>query len=745
MILVYAATIFLSAFLLFLVQPIIGKQVLPWFGGSAGVWTMCLAFFQTVLLAGYAYSDWLVRRGARTQAIVHLALLSAAVLTLPILARTVFKPTGAEDPTIQILILLVATVGAPYFLLSSTGPLLQAWTARALAYKRGHDAQRQTRVYRLFALSNFASLLALLAYPFAVEPHFTVPLQAWIWSGAFVLFAIMCGACALLALRAEPADLLDTPAADAPGQVVGVGAAPGSLSYVLWLCLSALGCVMLLAVTTHITQNVASVPFLWLAPLCLYLLTFILCFEGRIWYQRWLFYPLLIALVPLMAWGLSKDSAVLSFRYAVPLYCSGLFVLCMFCHGELARAKPAAAYLTRFYLLVSLGGALGGLSVGLAAPQLFSGYWELPLALIAAGALLWAVNAKEAWISPLLAAIVFAAGLWALLASPPAWFAVDDVRRVIGVVGGGALVLSALAYVLHRSPRALAAGLGLMAAVSASVLFNTYLDTLKTGTVQMSRNFYGVVRVRESSDKSERKLAHGVILHGTQFTDPAKQRIPTTYYAETSGAGLAMKYLRARLQRPLRVAVIGLGTGTMAAYAQSGDFFRFYEINPQVIALARKDFTYLAGGSKAGADVDTVLGDARLVLEAQPPQQFDLLVVDAFTSDAIPVHLVTREAMVAYKRHMAAGGIVAFHVSNRYLNLQPVVKQLADSQNMHAMWISNDRDEAHLSKTDYVLVTQDVRTPTQPPFAGNMRPIEIKPGMRVWTDDYNNLFDVFKW
>ena len=739
MIFLYSTTIFLSAFLLFLVQPIIGKQILPWFGGSAGVWSLCLAFFQTVLLAGYAYSDWLSRQRAPLQTILHVILLGVGTMMLPVVASAAFKPTGSQSPSVQILLLLTFTVGIPYFLLSSTGPLLQAWMVRAIPNSEGG----LPRIYRLFALSNLASLIALLAYPFFIEPYFSVSQQAQVWSGVFGLFALLCTGCAFVALRAAPLRAQQK-IADPATEIPSDGLPPGIGSYFLWISLPGLACVLLLSVTTHITQNVASVPFLWLAPLCLYLLTFILCFESNFWYRRWLFYPLLIGLLPLMAWGLSKDSAVMSFKYAVPLYCSGLFVVCMFCHGELARTKPQAHYLTRFYLLLSLGGAIGGLSVGLLAPLMFVGYWELPLALIMTGLLLWIVHAKEALLTPWLVSCLFAAGLWALLKWPPSWFKTENLPLLIGMVAASAVVLAGLGYLKHRSGRALAATFGLMAAVCSAVLFNTYLHTLQDGTLQMQRNFYGTVRVRQNSDGSERRLSHGVILHGMQFTDLARYRIPTTYYSETSGAGLAVQHLREQHKRPLRIGIIGLGVGTMAAYAKAGDWFGFYEINPQVIQLARKEFTYLQGASQAGAIVDIVEGDARLALEKQSPQQFDLLVVDAFTSDAIPVHLLTREALIVYLHHLARGGIVAFHVSNRYLNLQPVVKQLAQMQGLQALWISDERAELYLSRTDYVLVTQDPTMESKYPFAGRVTPITTKNTLKPWTDDYNNLFDIFK-
>lgn len=739
MIFFYSLSIFLSAFLLFLVQPIIGKQVLPWFGGSAGVWSVCLAFFQTALLAGYIYADYLSRKQLPFQAVLHTLLLGLATLTLPIVANEAFKPTASENPSLQILLLLGFTVAMPYFLLSSTGPLLQAWAARSTQ----KASTKLEQIYRLFALSNLASLIALLSYPFLIEPYFSVSQQAKAWSGLFVVFAFLCTACTFLSLKkaslAQQAFAKNLSVENSRNELK-----PSVSSYLLWLILPSLACVLLLSITTHITQNVASVPFLWLLPLCLYLLTFILCFESGVWYRRWLFYPLLIALLPLMAWGLSKDNAVLSFKYALPLYCMGLFVGCMFCHGELARIKPQAQYLTRFYLFLSLGGAIGGISVSLLAPLVFVGYWELPLALIMTGLMLWLVNAKEALLIPWLSACLFALGLWGLFKWTSFGSKIEHLPLLISIVGSGAFVLAGIGYLKHRSGTALAATLGLMAAICTTVLFNVYIRTLKDGTVQMERNFYGTVRVRQNLDGRERRLSHGVILHGMQFTDLARHRIATTYYSETSGAGLAVRYLREQRQRPLRIGIIGLGVGTMAAYAHAGDWFGFYEINPQVIDLAKTQFTYLAAAKNAGAALDIIGGDARLALEKQSSQQFDVLLVDAFSSDAIPVHLLTTEALRVYSRHLAAGGIVAFHVSNRYLELQPVVKQLAKLQNLHAFWISDEPAELYLSRSDYVLVSADPDLEGKYPFMGRSTPIKTQENMKTWTDDYNNVFDVLK-
>ena len=673
--LIYAATIFVSAFLLFLVQPVIAKQILPWFGGSAAVWTTCLVFFQFLLLFGYAYTDWTTRHmRPRVQVGLHVALAALSLISLPIIPDAVWKPAGDEDPVVRILGLLAATIGLPYFLLSTTGPLVQAWFARSFP---------QGTVYRLFALSNLASLLALVAYPPLIEPWTPTRTQSVAWSGGYVLFVMLCAAAGFFSLRASAASSMAGDASTA----AEAAAAPRTRDYVIWLLLAAMGSYMLLAVTNHITQNVASVPFLWILPLILYLVTFILCFEGRGWYQhRFFLGPLAVAVV-VMAWGLYAGGEIMDVTDAVPIYCAGLFVLCMFYHGELASRKPAPRYLTRFYLMVSLGGALGGLFVGVVAPLIFNSYYEFGIGLIFTG----------------LAAIYL---LWPL----PKW---------IPAVALGVTV--AMGYYVYE-----------------------YVHDLQRNVMLSMRNFYGVLRVKQTGPEDDpttvRRLMHGVIMHGEQYLEPNLRRQPTSYYGPDSGIGLAIKHYG---DRPLRLGVIGLGTGTLAAWGKPGDTIRFYELDPQVLAVAQRDFYYL---TESRAKIESALGDARLNLEREPPQKFDILVIDAFSSDSIPVHLVTKEAMAVYLRHMQPNGIVAFHVTNRYLNLPPVVKMIADAHGIASSYISHDPDEKdeRYARTDWVLVTRDRAFLRSDPVARAASEIKIPRGLSLWTDDFNNLLRILK-
>ncbi len=686
----FAVTITLSAFLLFLVQPVIARQILPWFGGSAAVWTTCMVFFQVVLLAGYAYSDFVIRRLApRRQAVVHGVLVLASLAFLPITPSASFKPEDADNPIGRILLLLAATIGLPYLILSTTGPLVQAWFARTYAH---------ARVYRLYALSNVASMLALVAYPPLIEPLVTGKMQSLGWSVGYALFAALAIAAAWHAARshgvlgAEPS----TPAATHATPAQPDTRAPAAREQALWLLLAALGSVLLLAITTHITQNIASIPFLWILPLAIYLITFILCFDGSGWYRpRWygvLGCVMVVLMLGGLGWrpdwsGLKIRSGLLPLDEAVPLYAFGLFVLCMFCHGELVARKPAPAFLTRFYLMISLGGALGGVAVGIVAPLAFDWYWELPIALVVlAAVLLYLTRGRIQWIATatLAAAIVLA------------WFYQESVRK---------------------------------------------------DTIEVSRNFYGTLRVKSANadDAADARwrLLHGVITHGEQYRSPAKARIATTYYGESSGVGRAIVTLRARAQgQPQRVGLIGLGVGTLATYGRAGDTYRAYELNPAVLELARRRFTFL---SDSKAEVQTALGDARLVLQREAPQHFDLLAVDAFSSDSIPVHLITREAIHAYRRHVADDGVIAFHISNRYLDLTTVVLRLAEEIGWSAIRVVDDpRDNSALYRSDWVLVTANKALIDALAVQHAVTPIVPDPTLPVWTDDFNNLFRILK-
>ena len=503
----------------------------------------------------------------------------------------------------RILGLLTVSIGLPYALLSTTSPLIQAW------YARRH---RSSLPYRFFALSNFASLLGLLAYPFLVEPNVTLRQQSLGWSTAYGVFVLLCGTAALVSGRNATSDTATTTVGGIDEETANNP--PRRRDHIFWLVLAACASMFLLSVTNHLTQNVASIPFLWVLPLSLYLLTFILTFDLEGLYHRKAWVWLLAGALAAMAYGLGTWNSRTPLKLVIPVFCAGLFIVCMFCHGELVKRKPAPQYLTSFYLMLSIGGALGGVLVGLVAPRVLPGYFELAIALIACTVMMLAVIDYRAW--RITAAISCA-------------------------VAAGVLVAS-----------------------------YTYVSSYQESARAMVRNFYGGLRVIEYDEGTEdeaRTMVHGTVIHGKQFTAPERQRERITYYGPGSGVGLAVKALR---RSPLRAGIIGLGAGSLAAYAERGDVFRFYEINPLVEMLARTEFTYLAD-SRGRTEV--ILGDGRLSLERERGQDYDLLVVDAFSGDSIPVHLLTTQALELYFRHLKPGGILALHITNTHLDLAPVV------------------------------------------------------------------------
>ncbi len=754
----YALTILVGAFLLFQVEPVIAKIILPWFGGSAAVWTVCLLFFQLALLLGYLYAHAIVRYlKPRMQMIVHSGLLLVSALALPIYPKMSWKPTGTEEPSIAILLLLARTVGLPYFLLSTTGPLLQAWYARRF---------KDVMPYRLYALSNAGSMFALISYPFLFEPVFGTHLQASMWSWAYCVFILLCGFTALQSGNA-PA-VLDV-AADASEH------RPGRRQYVLWIALPAVASMLLLAVTNHLSQNVAAIPFLWVLPLSIYLLSFILCFEGSGWYRRNPYLQLLAVALASMAYADSVDAhGAVPIKVLVPLFSMGLFVCCMVCHGELARLKPHPRYLTHFYLMISAGGALGGVMVALVAPYVFNALYEFELSLMVCGLLVLLVlsgDEEAAWYRGLLPPVrLTAATLAAALAG---YFAYDARGRLIGLgtvvvqrfsktweapddfqvtmllillVVEAALVLTALRLGKMRFQW------GALAAEALLLVLVGYLGfesrQMTSGYRLNVRNFYGALRVRDSGPPTEfdatRTLTHGTINHGEQFLNPARRDLPTTYYGVNTGVGIAIR--DKEKSGAIRVGVIGLGTGTIAAYGRDGDYYRYYEINPLVPRISQgQQFTFL---TDCKARHEIAMGDARLSLERElargQAENFDVLAVDAFSSDSIPVHLLTEEAMELYFRHLRPNGILAVHISNRYLDLEPVLAGEAAATGKLARVVDTDDDDSQdVFGATWVLLTSPA-SGFDEDVTGHSAPIETKRKVRLWTDDYSNLFQILK-
>jgi hypothetical protein len=681
--LLLALTIFLSAFLLFEVQPMMGRYVLPWFGGGPAVWTNCLLFFQTVLLAGYAYAHWLgSRRSVRFQAITHSAVLALSLLFLPIGPHAAYwKPASSDDPSGRILFLLLATAGGPYLALSASAPLLQRWFTIGAS---------ERSPWRLYALSNFGSFLALLSYPFLIEPYLRLQTQAWIWSGLYIAFALLCALTAWRVPRAaSPAEANDS---EIP--------APRITDVLFWIGLAACGSTLLLATTNQISQEIAVSPFLWVAPLSVYLLTFVIAFERERWYRRDLF-AVAVGIAAPAGCAILIAATALSLGGQLTAYLAVLFVACMVCHGELVRSRPDARYLTAFYLSIAGGGALGGVFVALIAPRIFTEFSEYPLGLAAA-----------------------------------------CVLGFIGWLRGGALAQWTSRNFAVRIPL-MALLLGGLTSIWASL---TYGDQ---PALASKRNFYGILRVTEHNDAAglRRELHHGRILHGSQFVSGPKHDLATTYYGPHSGAALV---LNAREKPNRRIAVVGLGTGTMAAWGQPGDTMRFYEINADVERMARTWFTFLAD-SRARTEV--VLGDARVQLErelaAGQSHDFDIIAVDAFSSDAIPMHLLTAECADVYRQRLAPGGVLLLHISNLVLNLEPVARGLA----AHLGWtpvllVSGEDVENAESSATWVLVTPSVGSIRSAAVAeqSGVRWVHVTGGPTVitWTDDFASLWPVLK-
>jgi len=667
-----AATIFLAAFLLFQIQPIMARFVLPRYGGSAAVWGVCILFYQSLLFLGYLYADLLSRlAGASTQARVHLGLLALSVLSLPIAPDVAARLVGDTNPVLEILVLLTSCIGLPYFLLSSTSPLVQSWLVRS---------SPRSLPYRFYALSNLASLGGLLAYPLVVERLWALPVQSSIWSAGYFAYALFGGMLAWRS-RASP-DVASTRIEKTERSQVR---AEWSVQ-VAWVLLAALPSALSLAVTNHLTQNVAAIPFLWIVPLAIYLLTLILCFDGDGWYRRAVFRAGNMIALGIAGFLLIRQDLNTNLLVQLPVFSLLLFTVCMTLHGELVARKPDGEGLTRFYLLMAFGGAVGGVSIGLGAPFLLRGYYELPLTLSACALALLLLDFRRSLLLDLM-------------------------------LGGMAVWICATTF--------------------------GFIGSTEAEAIAAGRNFYGGLRVIERKAKGQvaahRDLVHGAIVHGSQFLDEARRREPTAYYARGSGADLALENFR---RSEGRVGVIGLGTGAMAAYGRSGETYRYYELNPMVVEYARKYFTYL---DDSAARIETVVGDGRLSLEQEVPQAFDVLAVDAFSGDSIPVHLLSMEAFELYVRHLRPDGVLAIHISNAVLDLRPVVTAAAAAMGRAALEVTVGPDEPALrGESTWMLVADQAQFDARPGLRAAGSFVPAAPGFAVWTDGYSNLLGVLR-
>jgi hypothetical protein len=761
----FALAIFLSAFLLFQVQLIVAKQLLPWFGGTAGVWNTCLVFFQLLLLAGYGYAHAIMARLTKPRLVrTHIAMLAASVALLavfafygrsPIYPSDNLRPETVTSPVWHILMLLSVSVGLPFFLLSTTGPLLQAWFTHT---------HRGTSPYKLYALSNLGSLLGLLSYPLFFEPNLSLRNQGRAWALAYLLYVSVCVLCAL--------SFAQTTGEDEVGLTVGqddgiADVKPQRGQRLLWFGLASCGCVMLLAVTNLICQEIAVVPFLWVLPLSIYLLSFVLCFHEKPLYLRGLFH---VAFALAAVWGGIEFLQGNRVRVLAQIGWFGLllFVACMVFHGELANLKPSPPHLTSFYLHIAAGGAFGTVLVGLVAPHIFPSTWEFQVGL---------------WISGLVVAVVLWRDRNSWLYSHPRWLASAVVLAVLGaadyigvsvtilhtdpvylhvLLGASAVVTLVLIAVGPRTPgrRPILLQMGVLCGWCLfGMLFWLQVHREFNRAVLISRNFYGVLRVEYDQPIPEHHALlekHGLTLHGAQLQAPGSRRKPTLYYGPSSAIGLLMlnrpatEGATSSENRRLRIGVVGLGVGTLAAYGQPGDYMRFYEMNPEVVRLAKGEqaaFSFLAD---TAADTDVVLGDGRISLErelaAGTPQKFDVLAIDAFSSDSIPMHLLTGEAMKIYLGHLRNDrSILAFHISNRSLDLSPVLAGLAEQYRLGLVRVLSLTPEGEAEiPSDWILMAADPAALKTPALLQHAKPLQLSRSATLWTDDYSNLLHVLR-
>ncbi len=754
----FVSTIFLSAFLLFQLQPMMGKYILPWFGGAPAVWTTCLLFFQALLLAGYGYAHRLPQQAGERSGKMHGMVLAVSVAVLvalgllwpsPITPGTGWKPAGSETPVRDILLLLSAGAGLPYLLLASTGPLLQHWFARS--YPGSFP-------YRLYAVSNLGSLLGLVSYPLVFEPGLTLRAQAWLWSGGYLAFALGCAACGRIADGAPPeAPSKKTSAEDA--------SPPARFEPLLWFSLAACASLLLLATTNVMTQDVAAVPLLWILPLSLFLLSFILCFAGGQWYRRGVLHPLFGVAAGMAVIALFRQDYMPAVR-RLGIFALFLFAACMVLHGELSRRKPAPRFLTWYYLMIAGGGAFGGAFATLIAPRIFPGFWEFHLGLWLCALLLGVTLFLDprswfhdcpAWLATALAlgtALIPAVLVW----TGQATMADAFQRWNVGVVVALSL-LTLYAWLRGRRKQAVPRRFRWVQVCAVGwLLLLAYLLQMQArwqpgSLVARSRNFYGVLTVWEKYRNDPLSHAyeeiHARTTHGMQLQTPSIAQTATSYYSVHSGVGAALLYHPRRLQtlpQGLRVGAVGLGVGTIAVYGQTADSFRFYEINPEVIRFSGTYFTYL---SQCKGSVTVVPGDARLSLEREAErgelQQFDVLVVDAFTGDAIPVHLLTDEAFALYLKHLRPlHGLLAIHISNRALDLEPVVARLAEHYGLHSGLIHAPEHGTSVLESDWILLSYDPAILATPEIASSARPLKMPEGAPLWTDQYSNLLSVLR-
>ncbi len=682
---VFKYSIFISAFLLFQVQPMIARYILPWYGGTASVWSTCLLFFQAGLLLGYGYSHVLTKYfELKTQVKIHIALLVLSFIVLPVTPGEWLKPQDSSNPVLGIIRLLTITVGFPYIMVSTTGPLLQYWFSISFPKKSP---------YGLYALSNFGSLLGLITYPILIEPYLNLKTQTWMWSAGYLLFAILCGYTAYSIRKLKP--IIRESVQIKSGKTE-------NYKWVFWLLLSFMGTFMLLSISNKLTQDLVVVPFLWIIPLSLYLVSFIVAFGNSKLYNRKIFFISMVFIlfmifkIELQFQFVNREKPI---EATIFWYCLGVFNVCMILHGELARLKPKENKLTFYYMMISLGGVLGGIVCNFIIPILFNAFWE----------------------------VYFGFAGFVLLIT---WLILKNENEI--KLGSKRLLFLAAASVMT---------VGIITS-----FVKIYIDYNKD-VIESARNFYGVLRVSDDNKNSKyrfRNLLHGDIMHGGQFMEKEYNRLPIGYYGPSSGIGLALTEHPSRtdsVKKGIKVGMIGLGVGCISIYGNEKDVFRYYEINPLVEVMARKYFTYLKD-SKFRTDV--IISDGRTALERElketGSQQFDVLAIDAFTGDMIPTHLLTKEAIELYLKHLKDDGILVFNITNKYLNLFSVLEGQSKSLNMPLYFFQQAPDQSGLTLAYWALLTKNEKFINKEIVKKNIVSFNSQDYPTIfWTDDYSSI------
>jgi hypothetical protein len=721
----FTVAVFTSALLLFAVQPMFTRMVLPRLGGSPSVWSVAMVFFQAMLLAGYVYAHLLTKYVKPAIAVgIHLVVLIGAAFTLPLSIAQSWGDPPSATAAFWLLGLFTVSIGLPFFAISANNPLLQAWFART-----GHPDS--SNPYFLYAASNIGSFLALLSYPLLLEPMLSLRDHNRLWTGGFIALIVMIAICGAILLRSPTKAVIVT-------NPFLVTPPPKWRAIAHWAFVASVPSGLLVAVTAHISTDIAAAPLMWVIPLSLYLLTWVLVFQSKpLLPQRWMLWAQLVALVGLVA--------LFSYTDTIPLWLmlSGhlvaFFLIAVTCHGELAQNRPSAEHLTTFYVAISFGGMIGGLFAGLLAPYLFSWIAEYPI-LIALAALCrparplrWSGNDGLFWGAAVMLAVLLFISSRVFDWTPP-----DNSSTVVFAV---TVVIAAIAFVMPAERLKIA----MLLAIALSM---AHIYRFEDGTTERLRSFFGVYKVTDTADDKYRVLTHGTTVHGAQqIQDDDGAEIvgrpkPLTYYHEKSPMAQSIRAIRARKGGPIKVAVIGLGAGSLACYRASGEAWKFFEIDPLIVKISRDDarFTFV---KDCAPDVPIVLGDARLTLTHEPDKEFDLIIVDAYSSDAIPIHLATREAMALYASKLAPGGAVVLHISNRHLELSQVALGIADANGLRA-WhyntdTSDDEDDRYMFSSEVVIVAklaQDIGTLADD---SNWEPMAPDPKVRVWTDDYSNI------